>query len=162
MAREKADKEDLLREATALVVRIELAPVESSSDERVLAGFRSNGALSLFFGAEPVYHFNPAGDLRRAFRDGLLYKALGGRLASLRRERGDSEVQLVRHELTDEQQRGFLTQMRDALDRLKTAIEGDRFTVVGEVPPGGGVLTRLLEWLRAHPEPSIAAVPNVE
>jgi hypothetical protein len=161
MARQEADKENLLRDATALVARIELAPVGTSAGEHVVAGFRRNGALSIFFGAEPVYHFNPAGELRRAYCDGMLYKSLGGRLVSLRRKRDELEVQLLRHELSDEEQRGFVAQVRDTLDKLQAGIEGNRFTVVGEVPQGSDVLGRLREWLRQNTEPRIATEPNV-
>src|SRR5204863_2544475 len=75
MAREESSREDLLREATALVERIELIPNGSTSDGRIVAGFRRNGALSVFFGEDPVYQFNAAGELRRAYTDGKLLKA---------------------------------------------------------------------------------------
>ena len=70
MARDESDREDLLREATALVERIELAPADAADDEHIVAGFRRDGALSIYFGADPVYHFNSAGELRRAYCDG--------------------------------------------------------------------------------------------
>src|SRR3954462_9073696 len=101
MAREESSREDLLREATALVERIELIPNGSTSDGHIVAGFRLNGALSLFFGEEPVFQFNACGELRRAYSDGKLLKADRGRLAALGRVRTQNEVQLVRHELNE-------------------------------------------------------------
>src|SRR5215216_4505512 len=93
MAREGSSREDLLREATALVERIELLPRTTdrsmvASDlvgEHIIAGFRRDGALSIFFGEDPVYQFNAAGALRRAYCDGKLLKAARGRLAALQR-----------------------------------------------------------------------------
>jgi hypothetical protein len=43
-----------------------------------IAGFRTSGS-DFFFGAEPVYQFNTAGELRRAYCDDLLIKASRGR-----------------------------------------------------------------------------------
>src|SRR5687767_14012240 len=116
MAREESNREDLFREATALVERIELVPKLAKStastitagDEPIVAGFRTDGALSSFFCADPVYQFNAAGELRRAYCDGLLFKAVNGRLVSLRRERNEQEVQLARHELSDIEQEEFV------------------------------------------------------
>ncbi len=70
MARDESSREDLLREATALVERIELVPhatdplIAASDlfDKHIVAGFRRDGALSVFFGEDPVYHFNAEGE----------------------------------------------------------------------------------------------------
>src|ERR1700704_5517811 len=101
MAREESSREELLREATALVERVELIPNVAISDGHIVAGFRRNGALSVFFGEDPVYQFNAAGELRRAYTNGKLLKADRGRLAALQRVRTQNEVQLVRHELDE-------------------------------------------------------------
>src|SRR5258705_63721 len=61
MARQESDREDLLREATALVQRVEL--VVAGYDEPVVCGFRRGGSVSLVFGGEPVYQFNTANQL---------------------------------------------------------------------------------------------------
>src|SRR5262245_26728992 len=113
MAREESEREDLLREATAFVDRIELALPSASraTSAHVVAGFRRDGGLSIFFGDDPVYQFNAAGELRRAYFDGNLVKAVNGRLASLSRIRTGSEVQLVRHDLSDAEEIAFLEQM---------------------------------------------------
>ena len=86
--------------------------------EPIVVGFRRDGALSIFFGDDPVYQFNAAGELRRAYCDGLLFKAVRGRLVSLRRVRGQhDEVQLVRHDLTRREQAAFLSNDGRALPR---------------------------------------------
>jgi hypothetical protein len=160
MARQESDKEDLLREATALVERIELAPVGVAKCEHVIAGFRRDGAASIFFGADPVYHFNAAGELRRAYCDGLLFRADSGRLVSLRRERQQNEVQLLRHELTEAEQIAFFTRMRELLIGLSSALDTADYTVNGEVPDDADVLGRLQTWLTQHDGSKIAATPN--
>src|SRR5687768_8047260 len=98
MSRTESDREDLLREATALVERAELQV--AGLGEPIVVGFRRDGAASFFFGADPVYQFNAAGELRRAYVGGLLYKAEQGELVALRRERTPAETALVRHDLS--------------------------------------------------------------
>src|SRR6188472_3162282 len=115
MARDESNREDLLREATALVERIELLPQSAGAaqslnlaeGEPVVVGFRADGALSAFFGADPVYQFNAEGELRRAYVSGLLFKAAQGRLISLNRVRTASEVQLVLHALSSGEESQF-------------------------------------------------------
>lgn len=167
MAREESSREDLLREATALVERIELAlrATESLSagnhtDQDVVVGFRRDGALSIFFGEDPVYQFNAAGELRRAYRDGKLLKAVGGKLAALDRIRTNNETQLVRHDLTAEEQAAFLAKMRGDLEHFAQAISASSFEIVGQVPAGADVLSRVKHWFASHTKWPIAAKPN--
>lgn len=58
MAREEADREDLLDEGRALVDRAAFAVAPFA--EPVFIGFRWDGAASVFFGPDRVYHFNAA------------------------------------------------------------------------------------------------------
>src|SRR5262245_11539562 len=107
MGREESDREDLLREATALVERIELAPDFGHAGEHIVVGFRANGAASFFFGADSVFQFNAAGELRRAYCGGQLIKASRGQLVSLARQRLENETQLLSRKLTDDEQAKF-------------------------------------------------------
>jgi hypothetical protein len=169
MARNESDREDLLREATALVERIELIAnaIGSANDpigrmgEPVVAGFRANGAMSVFFGADPVYQFNAAGELRRAYCRGLLFKASRGRLISLSRERRANEVQLVSRELTDVEQGDLLRNMEDRLHGLRDRLNSSQYTVVGQVPADAAVLGRVRTWLADHNSFPIASSPRV-
>jgi hypothetical protein len=161
MARQESDREDLLREATALVERIELAPPNASEADHIVAGFRREGALSVYFGADPAYHFNPAGELRRAYVDGLLYKAQDGRLVSLERLRTDEEVQLLSRQLSGDQQRSILDAMTHQLSELARQIEASELRVVGQVPEDADVLGRVARWLQSHDQITVAALPNV-
>src|SRR5437016_5665990 len=97
MARHESDREDLLREATALVERVEMR--NPGCDEPVVAGFRRDGSVSFYFGADPVYQFNSAGEFRRGYVAGMLYKAERGRIIKLERKRGEHSVDLLRNEL---------------------------------------------------------------
>ena len=145
MAREEEAREDLLREATALVARVELR--EEGIDEPIVAGFRSNGAASFFFGQQVVYQFNVAGELRRGFLDGRLYKAERGRLVNLTRRRTAETVDLVRHELSEAETIDFLSNARWQLAKLHEALCGGRFQIVGQVPAGEDIVGRVTDWL---------------
>jgi len=174
MARHESAREDLLREATALVERIELRTIgyelgaSGSRSDSVLAaevpivvGFRASGAASFFFGDDPVYQFNTDGQLRRAYCDGRLFKAVRGRLVSLQRERSETAVQLISRELTDIEQNAFVLQMQQRLRGLAGGLEERLFTVVGQVPAGTDVLGRVRAWLASHDGLPIARTPRV-
>ena len=158
MAREEVDREDLLRDATALVRRIEL-DVPGEADP-VVAGFRRTGAASFYFGADPAYHFNSGGRLRRAYLSDHLLKAERGRLVSLRRERTDQAVELRRTELNDERAREILAEMKARLEKLQRAIANGAARVVGHVPAEGNVLAEVAAWLAVNPSDQIAQSPN--
>jgi hypothetical protein len=162
MARREVDKEDLLREATALVSRIELTPADATQGASAIVGFRQSGAASVFFGSEPVYHFNAADELRRAYCDGLLYKAEGGRLVSLRRERQEGEVRLLRHELSDSEQRAFMERMQQELHSFAARLEAGTYHIAGQVPKNGDVLNRVRNWLSGLGTIRVAASPHAE
>ena len=160
MAQEEHDREDLLAEATALVERVELRLAIFSAP--LVIGFRREGAASFYFGAEPAYHFNSAGLLRRAFASGLLYKAERGRLVSLDRRRAAGEVQLVRHPLTDEETQTFLAALTARFLALREAVEQRRFERTRQEPEAADVISRVREWLAEYGERvAIANSPRV-
>jgi hypothetical protein len=156
----EADREDLLAEATALVDRVELSVAGFA--EAVVVGFRRQGGASVYFGADPAYHFNSAGELRRAYRGGLLYRADGGRLASLERRRNASEVELVRRDIGEGEQQAFLERLERELAALRHALEAGGFTVRGQVSTGGDVMPKVMAWLaRVNSAVVVAQKPNV-
>src|SRR5687767_11977524 len=126
LAASESDREDLLREATALVERAELKL--PGFVDPVVIGFRRDGSASFFFGADPVYQFNSAGELRRAYIGGLLYKAEQGRLIGLSRERSQTETALIRHELTADKAAVILESLRTDLDRARESLEAGTYT----------------------------------
>lgn len=120
MARNESDREDLIREATAMRNRVEWQiPGES---EPVFTGIRSDGSLSVYLGQDPVYQFTPAGQLRRAYTKGFLYRTQGATLAKLNRERSADQTVLARCDLTSEELSQFLAKMDDQLSRLGQSI----------------------------------------
>jgi hypothetical protein len=145
------DREDLLRDATALVERIELAV--DGFDEHVVVGFRKSGAASVYFGQDPVYHFNSEGELRRAFADGRLYKAEKRRLVLMERRRAEGVVALVGHELSDPEMEEFLATMDRAFDVLSNAIKAGRAVVVRQTPVDRDIIGRASAWLTQLPRP---------
>ena len=160
MSRSESDREDLLREATALVERIEL-PLPGY-DEPIVVGFRKDGSASFFFGPDPVYQFNTAGELRRAYANGLLYKAETGRLVSLRRERSATETALVRHELTPDETTALLAGLTGHFEQLRAALQVDAHQVLREVPAAANLPPRILAWLQQLPTTiPIASAPRV-
>jgi hypothetical protein len=160
MSRQEHEREDLLREATALVERVELTI--PGQYEPIFIGFRKDGAASFYFGQDRVYHFNTAGQLRRAYLSGVLYKADQGKLVALQRERSATETILARHELSTEQSQTVLDEAQLLLSRLSAAITTAAIKVTGQVPADAAIVPRLQNWLAAHgAHLTIAARPNV-
>ena len=160
MAREERDREDLLREATALVERVELAPAIDPAGEHVVIGFRADGAASIYFGGDSAYHFNASGELRRAHHEGLLYKAEDGRLVSLERTRQDNQVQLLRRPLSEIDQAAFITTMQEWFRTIANSIAARDFVAVGQVPAEVDVIGRAVRWLDNIATVAIAHSPH--
>jgi hypothetical protein len=160
MAREPHEREDLLRDAVALVPRVMLRLQLDGRAIDLFAGFRGD-SLSLYFGDDPVYHFNAVGELRRAFVDNRLIKAEKGRLVSLSRKQGDLETVLERQPRSDQSDRDFLAVLHQLLQDADAEITAGRVEVIGEIPKDGNAAVRLHAWLAHHPQPKIAASPRV-
>lgn len=160
MAQQEQDREDLLREATALVERVEL--LVAGFGEPIVAGFRRSGEGSIYFGADPVYQFNGAGELRRAYVDGRLVKAERGQLVFLRRERSAGQSFLIREEIATDVAASRLRTATAQLDQLRAQLAAGQFQLIGQVPAAVDVLLRLRGWLDRLPSPlRVAAAPNV-
>ncbi|MDP7277246.1 MAG: hypothetical protein QF363_17330 [Planctomycetaceae bacterium] len=150
MARSESRREDLLGEATALVRRAELAG-ESFDPENgpLVAGFRSDGSLSLFLGEDPVYQFNSVGQLRRGFVDGLLYRTQGVTLARLQRDRSsDDRLTLLRHDLSESELASFRETMRRQLGHVLDELLAGKLQQVTAVPETADVAGELSDTLR--------------
>jgi len=158
MARDESPREDLLGEATALAERVEFSTPDGVN---VVAGFRAGGAFSVFFGDDPAYHFNARNELRRAYCDGLLIKAVQRHLISLKRVRTEDESQLVRHELTEAERETFTFRMASRLILLKENLEGGDYEVRRRIPMDVDIIARVRTWLQDTPSWPIADRPNV-
>jgi hypothetical protein len=131
MARHESDREDLFAEAVSLVRKlagcIENGPL-------VVAGFRTDDVLVVYFGAEPMLQFDAAGRLRRAFADGCLYRCQGDTLARMVRDRSANETALVRHDLSPAELADFREQLRLLIQPLALALGDGRFAVTRRSP----------------------------
>jgi hypothetical protein len=160
MARYEADREDLLREATALVERIEFAVADEPNADHVVVGFRRNGAASVYFGSEPAYHFNSAGELRRAFYHGALIKAEQGRLVEMRRNRKADVVALESKMLADTEKQRLVDEIQADLGRLATELREGCYLMIGQVPAEADVRGRVMAWLEGLGTVAIATSPH--
>lgn len=150
MALHESDREDLLREATALVARAEFLLVGQT--ESVVAGFRRDGTASFYFGSDPVVQFDLSLRVRRGFYQGQMLKADRGRLIALTRHRTESETQLLRTEWPDAQALAYLDDMQIRLSELRRQLDDRSAQLVGAVPSADDIVPRLCEWLAALPE----------
>lgn len=154
-----------MREATALARRVELqlpSPSNQGAPPICIVGFRRSGEASIFVGADPVFQFNAAGELRRGFWSGRLVKAEGGRLVQLERRPTEAEVQLIRHELTDTQTSEFLRLAEETLQLLRHLLRSGELVILRRAPQDMDVTSDLANLLDALPNPlTIASAPNV-
>jgi hypothetical protein len=160
MARFTQDREDLLLEATALVPRVMLRTIILGELCEAFAGFRCE-ALSIYFGPSPVYHFNSAGELRRAYIADLLVKAEEGRLVGTVRHRTAREVVLSSTPLSPEKAEQLAAELTVRLSELRGNLERGQFELVGQSPHQGNGVNRLQTWLADWPGFKIATIANV-
>jgi len=145
MAVHESDREDLMKEATALRRRCELSlPADNNT---VIAGFRENGRFSLFFGADPAFHFDAVGRLRRGFCRGDLYRTQGETLARLTRHREAGKSLLSRHDLTREELATFLETMDQRLSHLHDCLQGDCVEIIQQIPAAPTLIPDIMDAL---------------
>lgn len=132
MSRQESDREDLIREAVAMPERGEFRV--PGLDELVTVGFRVTAAMSIFIGQDPVYQFDPAGRLRRAFANGLLYRSQQSTLARLQRVRTETATQLQRSDLSQDDLSDFRTLMHQRLSFISDSIRDQTIQVIRAVP----------------------------
>ncbi len=146
MARVETDRDDLLREAIALVRRMELRVMPG--DRVVVVGFRPTGWLSIYFDADPMYQFDELGRLRRAYINGLLYRSEGSVLAQLERQRSEAETTLVRRDLCGESLAEFQQQAHAKIRWLQGLLRNGDVTISRQVPSDDSSLASdVLEFL---------------
>lgn len=160
MAVHESDREDLMREAVALVRRIELQVPDEQ--DNVICGYRRNGSLAIYFGPDPVYQFDNEFRLRRGYVDGLLYRTQGTTLAALDRQRSTGVTQLVRHDLTPDELTEFLKSMTVRLQHFVNMLKSDTATIVAQVPPEAPILPQLIETLQYILDANGALAPQIK
>lgn len=144
MARREAEREDLMREAVALVSRLALGDDQGNE---IVIGFRRDGSGSIYVNQDPAWHFNRRGEFRRGYQQGILIKAEGKRLYRLRRVRELHQVVLLNEEMTPAEQNDWVAdvvrQARHLLDRWK---EGT-LRVVRAIPDEQTVIEQAYRFL---------------
>lgn len=158
MARLESDREDLIAEARALVQRAEFEVPEHPAG--VVAGYRRDGALSIYFGADPCFHFDDQLRLRRAFVAGLLYRTQGHTLARLQRTRTGDSVELLRHDLDPAEREEWCTKLTERLRELQSWLQREA-RCVREVPPGAALASRLMGSLEQLLQAPIELAPAI-
>jgi len=158
LAREESAKEDLLRQATGLSPRAAWRIGESE----IVIGFRTAAAISIFFGEDPVFQFNDAGQLRRGFLNGILLKADRGFLVKMSRHRTDHSVELRSHQCSLEEQEAIVQLASGRISQIATQLREGSQILIGEEPPQSDVEQRFLDWVDQFLDTlSIANRPNV-
>lgn len=159
MARHEADREDLMREATALVLRAELH-VDGFPDP-VTVGEKRTGGVSVYIGADPVYQFDEAGRLRRAYKGGLLYRTQGDTLAELTRERAEASTVLQRRDLQAAETQQFMESMSLQLGNLVRSLSERRFRLEQQIPADIDVVTRITDFLAQSVLKNLELAPRI-
>lgn len=148
MARVEADREDLLKEAVALVRRVELQ--SSPDDDSIIVGFRNTGWLSIYFGPDRMYQFDEAGRLRRAYINGLLYRTQGTALAQLERQRSDTETALIRRDLSESALSAFRAATLAKITWFLDQLSKGSLAVLRQIPSDDVLLIKdIVEFLNA-------------
>ncbi|TWT67355.1 hypothetical protein [Allorhodopirellula solitaria] len=160
MARDVSDREDLLAEGVNLPQRGRVS--RTSDDHQWVVGWRNDTAISLFDGADPVFQFNTAGELRRVFLDGQKLAAEARRLVRL--VRSSDQAGPMSHTQqplgSEEQTRVMQCLATSTADLMKVLSCGDvRVETVGIDPHH--FLARLNDWLASQAEVQIAHGPGV-
>jgi hypothetical protein len=159
MAKYTSHREDLMREATALVDRVEFLAPDNTA---VVVGFRSDGACSVYFGDQPVYQFSSERKLRRAF-DGEIIKAERGRLVRCHKVYQAVSVRMLATPLDPAEQSRMLEELHRRLVALREGIHSGAWISGRAVSQSkADVAARVLDWLAELPETQqIADTPHV-
>jgi hypothetical protein len=160
MGHQRCENEDLLRDSRALSPRVQLQLPAGGLALPVFAGFRGE-SLSLYFGHDPVFHFNSQGELRRAFVDGRIVKAEEGRLVGMQRIHAEHAVELRAQRFSAAEEEQLFRELAHRLSRLRAALASNAVHVEGQIPPNGNAVNRLAEWLAQNPTTRAAASPRV-
>ncbi len=159
MAKHESEREDLMREAVALVRRVEMSSALWDSAETVVAGFYRDGRLAVYFGQDPMFQFDDQHRLRRAYVAGFLYRTQGHTLARLERNRLETETQLLRHDLIESELEAFRQSAISQLSLLKEALTQNAVQVLAQIPEEDEVLKDLQQMLSEILNQSLPLAP---
>lgn len=158
MARQEQDREDLLRDGKQMRLRAEC----TIDDVVVVIGFRPEGQVSVYVGADPVFQFNRALELRRVFLNGKRYAAIQGKLCELTRSESSDRVRFSSQAILAEVEGEIRAALEFNVGQIQLALEspGTAWRLAG-----GDFLDfrkRLSDWLAIVLDNfKIAETPNV-
>ncbi len=158
MDKSLAKDENFMVDASALVER---AKIEVPSfDDPLVFGFRKNGALSILFGPQAVYHFNCHNELRTIFIGGKRYKAQQGCLVRVDRKPIAPSVQLQITKLPLEKVADLLGDMHHRLAALGPLLDAKQYRILGQIPEQADTVSRLRSRIPRLLKNRIASAPN--
>jgi hypothetical protein len=146
MARIEEDREDLMRDATALVRRMEIQ-IDGQEDP-IFIGYKRSDYLSIYLSQDLVYHFDNYHQLRRAFVKPFLYRSEGDSLTRLARARTESTSELHSAKLSDEELNQFQLEMHNHLSSLHDALNANQFKVIQQIPEEDDITEELKASLK--------------
>ena len=161
MAKDAHDREDLLREATAFDLRLEIRT--AWQEETIFLGMRDPGLLSVYVGQDTVYQFNAQQQLRRAYWRGRMVAAYQHQLCWLDRS-AEGRVRLTRTPLVAAEVAQFSEEAESTLARLESTLTANEQVVVGQFPSEGetDITSEIISWLSRRGVPlSFAQHPGV-
>jgi hypothetical protein len=150
MAKDAHDREDLLRDASAMDVRVELRI--AGVDHSVYCGFRTCGVFSLYWNQDNVVQFNAHGELRRAFWRNRMLASYERQLHWLNRDLNSARMRLSREPLTDDELAALEEFVSQSMVQLRDSFSTNSYEVVGKFPEDLDVCKKVAAWLEGHPD----------
>jgi len=165
VARQESNKEDLIRDATALVERAEF--ICDGSRTHITVGFFRDGRCTVYFGQDRFYQFDSEGRVRRAYENGFLYRSQSSTLARMDRHRttntdGETEkIVLHRSDLTSTELIEFRKRMLVLIRGLCDCIRLRQYSIQRAVTPNGDIPAQTLALLElvTHQKADFLAPP---
>ncbi len=169
MAKDAHDREDLLRDATALPERIELVVLTDKEvgntlepfEQPVFCGFREGDAFSFYWGQDTVFQFNVAGELRRAYWQERMVATYQRQLHWLSPDSSSGRLRLARTAFSEQESERFLAMAAQYVAAVEEALAKETATVVGCFPVDADVAGKVLRCLQEIDVTDLAVHPGV-
>ena len=158
MAKDAEDREDLLRDATAYVARIEFNIPDV--DHEIFCGFRENDAFSLYWGQDTVFQFNANAELRRAFWQDRMIASFKHKLNWLERDENAARMRMRRVPMPEIESNELLDAYASCRRTIVDTVSQARHSIVGEFPENGNVSDRVIQWLQEQENVKLALHPG--
>lgn len=145
MAKDEHDREDLLKDATGYILRVELKLEDI--EPVVFCGFRDTDAFSIYWGQDEVIQFNAHKAIRRGYWQGQMIASYLGQLHWLKRDPSQARTQLSRERFSPDEQERFLKLAQTRTAQMRSRLQSNAYALIGQVPADGDAVARILDWL---------------